>query len=590
MLKKVFAPLLTALALVIFSSGCAQQASNADATNAHASLYTAATIIDAVKSGDTALVKKHLTAKVDVNTQDGSGNSLLHLAVAASNDKMLTLLLDNGANVNVLNESGITPFHLSVTNNSQGLVDMLLKANAATDIMNTAGFAAIHTATKANNPVVIEMILKASPTDLKLKSKEGLTPLLVAIESGHFKLIKFYLKRKANLQAKTNAGLTALQLAMRSNSLQTLDFLLKKGAKLDQVSKTGKTLLHLASESGSIKIVKYLVKKGIKLGIKDKKGLLALDYAVQNAHAPVVAYLLKKYSKFSSAYKLKLLKSAVLAKDTKTLLALHKGGVKMDTIEAKTKSSILHFAVSHEGMDAIIELILKKTELITHVDAKGLTALDIASKAKKASYVAIMKPYYLKIQIRKFIAKDDFLSLKALVKKYPDALGLIKNKKWKLALNGPEELMIGDLKLLSKKGRSEAVIIAQINRLNAGYQHFTSDEIGLLAAYGLSSPLIAAVVNKTTELEKNKVLAKEKKALKVLQEALLKVQELALQANQKTAKFQEISTDSLKEMLNKLDQMIQEQIMTRQAIKSGASNGGSVADQLTKGLIKKALE
>jgi ankyrin repeat protein len=591
MFRKSLLPLMTAFIITLIGSGCAQKVSQADTSAAQSSLYTPATLIDAVKAGDTALVKKHLAAKLDVNTKDSSGNSLLHLAVAGSNDKMLTLLLNNGADLNVLNDGGFTPLHLAVSNNSQSIIDGLLQASATTDILNAQGYAAIHTATKANNPIVIDMLLKQSPTDLKLKTKVGLTPLLLAIEAGHFKLIKSYLKKKANLNATTSAGLSALQIAMRSNSLQTLDFLIKKGAKLDITTKDAKTLLHLASEAGSVKIVKLLVRKGIKVGLKDKHNMLALDYAVQNAHAPVVAFLLKKYSKFSNTYKFKLLKTAVLAKDIKTLLALHKGGVSLSTIEAKTKDSILHFAVIHEDMEQVINLILKKTELITHVNAKKLTALDIATKTKKASYVAVMKPYYLKVQIRKFITANDFLSLKALVKKYPKVLNLIESKKWKLALNGPEELMIGDLKLLSKKGRSQTILIAQINRLKSAYKSFTSKEIDLLTAYGLSSPLIAAMINKTAELETEQEKTKEKKTLKALQEALLKVEELALQAQQKIAKFQEIMSDQNREMLQKQNQMIQEQIMTRQAIKSGASNGGgSLTDQLTNKIINKALE
>ncbi len=582
--------LLLAIFVTLFGSGCAQQAAKTDASAAQTSLYTPATLIDAVKKGDTALVKKHLVAKVDVNTKDASGSSLLHLAVAAGNDVMVSLLLENKADINLLNAEGFTPLHLAVSKNAQGIITILLQSSAATNIFNNAGYAAIHTATKADNQVVIDMLLQASANDLKLQTQEGLTPLFVAIESGHFKLIKFYLKLKADLNATTKSGLTALQIAMRSNSLKTLDLLIKKGAKLDQVTQDGKTLLHLSAESGAIKIVRFLSKKGLEATLKDKKGLLALDYAVMNAHVPVVQYLLKKSTKLSEAYKFELLKKAVLAKDSKTLLALHIGGVKLDTIQAKSKDSILHFAVTHDGMEPVIEVILKKTDLITHTNAKGLSALDVATQAKKTSYVAVMKPFYLKVQIRQYIAKDDFLSLKALVKKYPEALELVTNKKWQLALNGPEELMIGDLKILSTKGRSHDILKAQINRLKTGYKNFNSEEIALLVAYGIPAPLIAAVVNKTTELEKLKAFNKEKKAIRALQEALLKVEELALESQQKIAKFQEIITEQNREMLQKQDQMIQEQIMTRQAIKSGPASSNNIGNQIVKEIVDKALE
>lgn len=586
MSQKILPSLLLAGFMAFFTAGCVQKAADVS-QNKVVNLYTQATLIAAVKAGDIALVSKNLKAKINPNTKDVSGESLLHICVNTNDDKMLSLLLDNKADINILNDEGQTPLHLAVTKNAQSMIELLLNKGAATEIVNEEGFAAIHTATKNNKPVIMDMILKQHPDDMKLKTKEGLTPLLVAISSGHFKLIKYYLKRKADLNAKTNDGLTALQLAMRSNSLQTLDFLLKKGAKIDQVTAEGKTLLHLASESGSLKIVRFLIKKGSKVGIMDKKRLLAIDYAVKNGHASVVAYLVKKQGKLSNAYKFKLLQEAVTSKNTKTLLALHKGGVDLSTLQAKTKSSILHFAVTLDGMEDVIILILKKTDLITHQDAKKLTALDYATKTKRDSYVEIMKPFYLKVQIRQFIAKDDFLGLKALKKQYPEIMELITNKKYLLALSGPDDLMIGDLRLLTKKGRAQEIIIAQIKRLTLGYKNYTSKEIGILISYGLPAPVIAAVIEKTDALAKDKQKAKENKATKVIQEALLKVSELALQAQSKVAKFQAINTELMQKLLEKQDELIQEQIATREALKT---NKSSVSNALGNEIGKKIVE
>ena len=590
MSQKLLSSLLLAGLIAFFSTGCAQKTADVAQTQA-TSLYSEATLVDAVKAGDIALVSKHLKAKINPNAKDAAGESLLHISVNTNDDKMISLLIENSADINTLNNLGLTPFHLAVTKNAQSMIELLLANGASTDVLNTAGFAAIHTATKNNQLVIIKMILKQNANDIKLRSQKGLTPLLVAISSGHFKIIKYYLKNKANLKAKTNDGLTALQLAMHSNSLQTLDFLLKKGAKLEQVTATGKTLLHLASESGSLKIVRFLVKKGIKVGTMDKNRLLAVDYAVKNSHAAVVAYLLEKQGKLSDTYKFKLLKEAVKAKDLKTLLALHKGGVDLSTIEAKTKSSILHFAVTLDGMEDVIGLILKKTDLITHKDAKKLTALDYATKTKQDSYVSIMKPFYLKVQIKNFIAKDDFLGLKNLKKQYPEIMELITNKKYLLALGGPDDLMIGDLKLLTKKGRSEAIIISQIKRLTTGYKNYTSNEIGVLVSYGLSAPIIAAVIDKTDALAKDKQRAKETKAMKTIQEALLKVEELALQAQSKVAKFQEISTGLIEKLLEKQDELIQEQIATRDAIKANQSSAGNaLGNQIGKKIVDDLLK
>lgn len=588
MLHKALLAFMLAFVITLLSSGCAPQTSQMQALET-TSPYTQETLIKAVQAADIALIQKHLRAKLDINTKDSSGNSLLHLAVAMKHNKVIVLLLKKDANINILNELGLTPLHLAVTNNSQDSVALLLKENANTSIANTKGYAAIHTATKANNFVIIEMLLAKQPADLKLPTSLGLTPLLVAVESGHLKLIKYYLKNKAQLHVKTKQGLTPLQIAMKSNSLQTFDFLLKKGAKIDQVTADGMTLLHLAAQAGSIKIVGLLIRKGAKVGRKDKKKRLPLDYAVQNAHAKVVTYLLKKYSDFSDLYKFNLLKTAVGSQDIKTLLALHKGGVSLATIQMPTKTSILHYVVAYDKMEAIIALILKKADLITHKDAKGLTALDLATKLKKTTYTAIMKPYFLKVKIRALIAKDNFPALKALLKKYPELLNLIENKKYKLALNGPQELMIGDIKLLNKKGRSQKILMAQINRLETGYKTFSSDEIDILLAYGLPSSLIATVIEKTAKLEKQAAKRDEKALRRALQESLLKVQKKALIAQEKMSGFTKENLALMQRLLQKQDQIIQQQIATRQALKKSKSSsniGGQVAGKLVEKLLE----
>ena len=182
-----------------------------------------------------------------------------------------------------------------------------------------------------------------------------------------------------------------------------------------------------------------------------------------------------------------------------------------------------------------------------------------------------MKPFYLKVKIAYLIKKDDFPGLKALRKKYPEVIDLIKNKRYKLALDGPVDLMIGDLKVLSRKGRSQAILIAQIKRLKTAYRHFSSSEIGTLVAYGLPTPIISAIINKSAELEKEALIAKERQALKTLQTALLQTAKLSLVNQSQAAKFQEITNALVSKMIKKQVQMIEEQMLTTQALKKAFS-------------------
>ncbi len=223
---KFLLPLFFMFLVAIFSSGCAQKNVNPVQTQ---SQYTVDTLIQAVTDGNITTVAKHLQAKLDVNTKDNKGNALLHLSIISQNDKMLSYLLSKGAHVDILNEKGMTPLHLAVEANAQSTLTLLLSNGANTSILNQAGDAAIHTASKANFEVVVDMLLKQAAGNLELPNKEGLTPLLVASASGHLKLLKNFLKSRADLNASTTLGLNVMQVSMRSNSLQTVDILAKKG-------------------------------------------------------------------------------------------------------------------------------------------------------------------------------------------------------------------------------------------------------------------------------------------------------------------------------------------------------------------------
>lgn len=69
--------------------------------------------INAVLSDSFNFLQTLLCFKVDVNTTDSNGNTLLILAAQRNNENMCALFIESGADVNQQNNLGLTAFRCS---------------------------------------------------------------------------------------------------------------------------------------------------------------------------------------------------------------------------------------------------------------------------------------------------------------------------------------------------------------------------------------------------------------------------------------------------------------------------------------------
>ena len=73
-----------------------------------------------------------LKANVDIQELDGSKWSALHVAVNASQDKFVGLLIEHKANIHATTHDGVTPLYLAARQGRTKIVKALLKAKADT--------------------------------------------------------------------------------------------------------------------------------------------------------------------------------------------------------------------------------------------------------------------------------------------------------------------------------------------------------------------------------------------------------------------------------------------------------------------------
>ena len=106
--------------------------------------------------------------------------------------------------------------------------------------------------------------------------------LIEACISGEFSLVKYALKRGADIHAENDE---ALQVASANGYLEIVKYLIEHGADIHAREELA---LGWAAENGHLDVVKYLIEQGADIHAIDESALLS---AAENGHFEVVKYL-----------------------------------------------------------------------------------------------------------------------------------------------------------------------------------------------------------------------------------------------------------------------------------------------------------
>jgi ankyrin len=114
------------------------------------------------------------------------GKHILHLAVRENLiEQCKTLIETLHFDVNSKDESGITPLHLSALHTDCTLFHYLLAKGADIDATADSGERLIHVAAVAGNIPLVTLLLQKNAKEAVAVTKEGCTPLHLAVEQNH---------------------------------------------------------------------------------------------------------------------------------------------------------------------------------------------------------------------------------------------------------------------------------------------------------------------------------------------------------------------------------------------------------------------
>ena len=167
-------------------------------------------------------------------------STALMISSAQGNLKIVTFLLDNGADPNIGTKAKATALMYAIYSGNNNVAQLLLKNNA--HINDTSGLSMLHVACYLGNAKILKLLLKQQP-DVSVLDSEGATPLIISCRKSLVSLVPLLLKAQANPNIPDNNGTTPLSIAAYNNCLPIVKYILKAHADPNLQDKFGMTAI-----------------------------------------------------------------------------------------------------------------------------------------------------------------------------------------------------------------------------------------------------------------------------------------------------------------------------------------------------------
>ena len=129
--------------------------------------------------------------------------------------------------------------------------------------------------------------------DINCTVEDGVTPLYIASQEGHSKIVELLLSEGANPNTASSDGVTSLYLASQNGHIKVVNTLLKKMADPNIARNDKETPLFKASYKGHLRIVRSLLEAGADPNKTRYNNVSPIYMASQEGHTQVVEVLLE---------------------------------------------------------------------------------------------------------------------------------------------------------------------------------------------------------------------------------------------------------------------------------------------------------
>ncbi|XP_060791900.1 ankyrin-1 [Neoarius graeffei] len=287
------------------------------------------------------MVMELLHSGIDPEGTTKKGNTALHIAALAGQEKVVAELANYGANVNAQSQKGFSPLYMAAQENHLEVVKFLLENGANQSLPTEDGFTPLAVALQQGHENVVALLINYGT-----KGKVRLPALHIAARNDDTRTAAVLLQNDPNPDVLSKTGFTPLHIAAHYENLSVAQLLLNRGANVNFTPKNGITPLHIAARRGNVIMVRLLLDRGAQIDARTKDELTPLHCAARNGHMRVIAILLDQGA----------------------------------PIQAKTKNGLspIHMAAQGDHMDCVHQLLQYNAE-IDDITLDHLTPLHVAA-------------------------------------------------------------------------------------------------------------------------------------------------------------------------------------------------------------------
>ncbi|KAK9878102.1 hypothetical protein WA026_020744 [Henosepilachna vigintioctopunctata] len=274
---------------------------------------------------------------------------------------------------------------MAAQENHDGCVKFLLSKGANQALATEDGFTPLAVAMQQGHDKVVAVLLENDT-----RGKVRLPALHIAAKKDDVKAATLLLQNEHNPDVTSKSGFTPLHIAAHYGNDKVASLLYDKGADVNFTAKHNITPLHVASKWGKINMVSLLVAKGADIQAKTRDGLTPLHCAARSGHDQVVDMLLENGAPMHSKTKNGLAPLHMAAQgehvDAARILLYHGAPVDEVTVDYLTA---LHVA-AHCGHVRVAKLLLERGADPNARALNGFTPLHIACKKNRIKMVELL--------------------------------------------------------------------------------------------------------------------------------------------------------------------------------------------------------
>ena len=170
------------------------------------------------QAASTELLNLLVNAGADVNIQNISNHTALHIAAGRGRTEVAKLLVDAGADVNMQDGERATALHFAARQGHTEVVKLLVNAGADVNMQDGERATALHFAARQGHTEVVKLLVNAG-ADVNIQDENGVMALYVAAEKGDTEVLKLLVDAGADVNMQDGGGLTVLHCTAFGNLL-----------------------------------------------------------------------------------------------------------------------------------------------------------------------------------------------------------------------------------------------------------------------------------------------------------------------------------------------------------------------------------